>query len=110
MTNIRDYNDNVLDVSVILSQRLSDVWSKVSASELPEKKDRYPYCVVHDKVRPLMVLPNGRSVCEHCGHTSFPNDEAFLCPCSRCLQSRGWDSQEFADRGIGPVKVVSATA
>src|ERR1700680_863144 len=56
------------------------------------EKNRCPYCVVGDEFRPMTVLPNGRLVCENCGHTSFPEDEAFKCPCSKCLKSSVWDN------------------
>ena len=53
---------------------------------MAQKEVRCPYCVVDGKFRPMTVLPNGRLICKHCGHIVFPNDTAFMCPCSKCLE------------------------
>jgi predicted RNA-binding Zn-ribbon protein involved in translation (DUF1610 family) len=36
--------------------------------------------------RAMKVLPNGRQICENCGHIVFPNNMAFRCPCPKCLE------------------------
>jgi len=56
------------------------------AIEPRAKAPRCPYCVTGQKFRPMKVLPNGRQICESCGHIIFPHDSAFRCPCERCLQ------------------------
>jgi hypothetical protein len=53
---------------------------------MAQKEVRCPYCVVDDKFRPMTILPNGQLICKNCGHIVFPNDAAFRCPCSKCLE------------------------
>jgi hypothetical protein len=36
--------------------------------------------------RTMKVLPNGRQICDGCGHIIFPNDRAFKCPCQRRVE------------------------
>src|SRR5580704_2490457 len=50
------------------------------------KEPRCPYCVVGTGFRAMKVLSNGRQICENCGHIVFPKDEAFRCPCQKCLE------------------------
>src|ERR1700722_3974934 len=54
-------------------------------NERTPKEIRCPYCVVDKKFLAMTVLPNGRLICKNCGHTVFPNDTAFRCPCPKCL-------------------------
>ena len=49
------------------------------------KQPRCPYCVLGSEFRPMKVLPNGRQICEKCGHIVFPNDRAFKCPRPKCI-------------------------
>ncbi len=53
---------------------------------MAQKEVRCPYCVFDDKFHPMIVLPNGRLICEKCGHIVFPNDTAFRCPCLKCVE------------------------
>jgi hypothetical protein len=53
---------------------------------MTEKEPRCPYCVVAATFHPMTVLDNGRMICKNCGHIVFPNDRAFRCPCSKCLE------------------------
>jgi hypothetical protein len=50
------------------------------------KGPRCPYCVLDSGFRAMKVLPNGRQICENCGHIIFPDDTAFKCPCRKCLE------------------------
>jgi hypothetical protein len=52
------------------------------------RKPRCPYCVSGSHFKPMRVLGNYRQICEGCGHIVFPHDDAFLCPCQRCLAAR----------------------
>ncbi len=49
---------------------------------------RCPYCVSETGFVLLKVLENGRQICEKCGHIAFPEDEAFQCPCLKCVEAR----------------------
>jgi hypothetical protein len=60
--------------------------SHLIPATMPEKEARCPYCVVDDNFHRMMVLPNGRSICEKCEHIVFPHDTAFRCPCPKCLE------------------------
>jgi hypothetical protein len=51
-----------------------------------EKKPRCPYCILEAEFRAMRVLENGRQICEHCGHITFPEDAAFWCPCQKCVE------------------------
>jgi hypothetical protein len=51
-----------------------------------KKEPRCPYCVIEKAFYPMTVLANGRMICKNCGHIVFPNDPAFRCPCSKCLE------------------------
>jgi hypothetical protein len=51
-----------------------------------KKEPCCPYCVVDKKFYPMTVLANGRMICKNCGHIVFPDDRAFRCPCSKCLE------------------------
>jgi hypothetical protein len=59
-------------------------------STMTETEESCPYCVVDGKFRPMTVRSNG-SICENCGHTVFPNDPVFTCPCPGCLKLSSWD-------------------
>src|SRR5258708_909987 len=72
-----------------LDSKVNPRVTQVSASEC-RRKESLSLCVVDDEFRPMTVLTNGRLVCENCGHTSFPEDEAFKCPCSKCLKLSVW--------------------
>jgi hypothetical protein len=47
---------------------------------------RCPYCVSETGFVGMRVLENGRRICEKCGHIVFPEDEAFKCPCPKCIE------------------------
>src|ERR1039458_6323365 len=53
---------------------------------MTQKEARCPYCVVAEEFHPMTVLSNRRLICEKCGHSVFPNDAAFRCPCPKCLE------------------------
>ena len=59
---------------------------------MTETEESCPYCVVDGEFRPMTVRSNG-SICENCGHTVFPNDPVFNCPCPECLKLSSWDYQ-----------------
>jgi predicted RNA-binding Zn-ribbon protein involved in translation (DUF1610 family) len=67
-------------------RRCSVSQSQLISSRMAEKEARCPYCVVDDTFHRMMVLSNGRSICEKCGHIVFPHDTAFRCPCPKCLE------------------------
>jgi len=52
------------------------------------KQPRCPYCVSGNQFRMMRVVENGRQICENCGHIEFPSDQAFWCPCQKCLAAR----------------------
>src|SRR6266567_836658 len=51
-----------------------------------EKKPRCPYCILGTEFKAMHVLENGRQICEHCGHIVFPTEQAFWCPCQKCVE------------------------
>src|SRR6266403_5389343 len=47
---------------------------------------RCPYCALGWDFRPLTPRPDGKFVCEQCGHTSTPGEAAYLCTCRKCVR------------------------
>ena len=55
-----------------------------------------PYCVLGYEFRPMVAHPNGRFVCNKCGHLAIPSDNTFECACWRCLELRALDTHRYA--------------
>jgi ribosomal protein S27AE len=58
----------------------------VGSNKGKEKKVRCPYCVVDGTFQAMKVVVSGRLICGHCGHIVFPEDGAFKCPCTNCVE------------------------
>jgi hypothetical protein len=60
-------------------------------SEMSMVAVRCPYCVKDRQFRQMAALPDGRFVCDKCGHLETPGNEQFDCPCQKCFEARGFD-------------------
>ena len=49
---------------------------------------RCPFCVLGYEFRPMVEHPDGKFVCNKCGHLAIPSDNKFECACWRCLELR----------------------
>jgi ribosomal protein S27AE len=47
---------------------------------------RCPFCVLGFECFPMVAHVDGRYICGKCGHTAYPDDAAYLCRCSKCLE------------------------
>ncbi|MGA2646203.1 MAG: PilZ domain-containing protein [Candidatus Sulfotelmatobacter sp.] len=67
--------------------RRTEVCSPATNQDRDLRKEvRCPYCVGAYTFFPMQVLSNGRLICEKCGHIVFPDDTAFRCPCTKCIE------------------------
>ena len=61
--------------------------SSDSFQRMATDEPRCPYCVEGNGFK-LLTQVAERLLCERCAHVSRPADLDFLCPCSRCAQTR----------------------
>jgi ribosomal protein S27AE len=61
---------------------------RYSSPQRSEMRDtvRCPNCVSGLEFRPMVPHPDGRYICDKCGHTAHPGNTKYKCRCPKCLE------------------------